>query len=324
MKVWALRIGTAVALAILALSFVNASWLAPDPPGRVKMIAHRGVYQQFDRTGVDNGTCTAGLIEEPEHQFLENTIPSITQAIARRADVIEIDIAPTSDGHLVVFHDWTLDCRTDGAGEVRDHTLEELQSLDIGYGYTADGGETYPYRGTGTGMMPSVDQLLQAFPNQPFLFHFKSNDSRQADMLAAAFRRAGREFDGFDSFYGGQAPVDRMRELAPESWAFTLAEARRCTMDYIRDSWTSWMPASCENGTIAIPLNYQWIMWGWPNRLIARAESVNARIIVFGPYRADAANEGLTEAEQLTRVPASFNGYIWVEDIWNMGPALRG
>ncbi len=33
------------ALALLGLSVVNASWLATDPHGPVKLIAHRAVYQ---------------------------------------------------------------------------------------------------------------------------------------------------------------------------------------------------------------------------------------------------------------------------------------
>ncbi len=32
---------------------------------------------------------------------------------------------------------------------------------------------------------------------------------------------------------------------------------------------------------------------------------------------------GLDLPEQLREVPASFTGYVWVEDIWTLGPALR-
>ncbi len=59
--------------------------------------------------------------------------------------MVEIDVAPTKDGKMVLFHDWTVDCRTNGKGETRDLTLAELKALDIGYGYTADGGKTYPF-----------------------------------------------------------------------------------------------------------------------------------------------------------------------------------
>jgi hypothetical protein len=75
----------------------------------------------------------------------------------------EIAVHPTADGHFVVFHDWTLECRTDGYGVTRQHTLTELKALDAGYGYTADGGKTFPIRGKGVGLIPSLDEVFAAF-----------------------------------------------------------------------------------------------------------------------------------------------------------------
>ncbi len=70
------------------------------------------------------------------------------------ADMVEIDVAPTADGQMAVFHDWTVDCRTEGKGNVRDKTMAELKQLDPGYGYTADGGKTFPLRGSQTRLNP--------------------------------------------------------------------------------------------------------------------------------------------------------------------------
>ena len=41
---------------------------------------------------------------------------------------------PASDGHFAVFHDWTLDCRAEGKGVTREHSLAALKQLDVGYG----------------------------------------------------------------------------------------------------------------------------------------------------------------------------------------------
>ena len=38
--------------------------------------------------------------------------------------------------------------------------LEELQRLDVGYGYTSDGGETFPFRGSGVGLDVSLPVRL--------------------------------------------------------------------------------------------------------------------------------------------------------------------
>ena len=148
-------VGLAVAFFAVAVSLLNASWLAPKPKGKLLLVAHRGVAQQFSREGVDNETCTATRIRPPQHNFIENTIYSMQNAVLLGADAIELDVHPTSDGHMVVFHDWTLDCRTNGKGAVRKRTLADLKALDIGYGYTADGGKTFPLRGRGIGAMPT-------------------------------------------------------------------------------------------------------------------------------------------------------------------------
>lgn len=44
---------------------------------------------------------------------------------------IELDIQLTRDGHLVVFHDETIDRTTNGTGELRQYTLSELKRLRI-------------------------------------------------------------------------------------------------------------------------------------------------------------------------------------------------
>ena len=51
-------------------------------------------------------------------------------------------------------------------------------------------------------------------------------------------------------------------------------------------------------------------------------QSANARVVVIGNHGSD-AGEGLTLPEQLGEIPSTFNGYIWVDDIWTVGPALR-
>lgn len=62
----------------------------------------------------------------------ENTMVSFERGIALRADAIELDIHPTSDGQLVVIHDPTLERTTNGHGFVSTHSLAEIQALDAG------------------------------------------------------------------------------------------------------------------------------------------------------------------------------------------------
>lgn len=56
----------------------------------------------------------------------ENTIESISCAIEMGVDYVEIDVQPTRDGRLVVFHDRTMRRLTDFNGYVREYTFVEL------------------------------------------------------------------------------------------------------------------------------------------------------------------------------------------------------
>lgn len=314
------------AIALAGLILLNASWLAPEPKGEAALMAHRGVYHLYDkRKAKGRDTCTAQFSYPPEHAIFENTVESMKRAAALGADMVEIDVAPTKDGRMVLFHDWTVDCRTNGKGETRDLTLAELKALDIGYGYTADGGKTYPLRGKGVGLIPTVEEALAALPETPLLFNFKSKDSGEADQLYAILKTSGRDSKKIgDAFYGAEAPVARIKQLLPKNWAFNIkGEAAACTKAYAAYGWTSIIPASCKNSVIVIPHNYQWAFWGWPNRLIARMESVGAKVILTGRFERGKSNEGIHTAEELDGIPETFNGVIWVEDIEQIGTALR-
>lgn len=325
MKRWALRAGTVLAFAFLVMTFVNASWLAPTPRGTVKLIAHRGAYQLFSHNDLGRDTCTASRIEVPVHDYLENTLAGFAQARRLGAQMVEVDIAPTADGKLAVFHDWTLDCRTDGKGPVREATMAQLKALDAGYGYTSDGGKTFPFRGKGVGAIPELGEVLAAFPDARIVFNFKSRDAGEADLLVAALNAAGRDpVARGDAFYGSkdEGPVARMRQLLPKAWVFSHDSIKACTMAYAWQGWLGHTPAACTNGTLMIPINRQWGFAGWPDRLIDRMDKVGAKVVVVGP-QGGGGGMGLDLPEQIGEIPNTFNGYVWVEDIWSVGPALR-
>lgn len=324
MMKWVKRIALVLAVSFLALTFVNASWLADAPKGRLKLMAHRGVMQQFDSKGLSDQTCSASHIEEPVHDYLENTLFGLQQADALTAAYLQVDVAPSADGHLVLFHDWTLDCRTNGKGEIRKASLDQIKALDAGYGYTADGGKTFPLRGKGLGLIPTLEEALVAFPTQPFVFNLKSKDPREGQLLADALVKAGRDVEAIgDAFNADEALLAPIRKRFPKAWAWSKTSAKACTRDYLLQGWLGLTPASCKDGTIIIPLNGQWAFAGWPNRLMQRMESVGARVMLIGPYSGDAAPMGLDLPEQLGQVPASFTGVVWVKDIWVIGPALH-
>ena len=65
-------------------------------------------------------------------QAPENTLVAIRQAIEVGADMVEIDVTVTADGHVILLHDETLDRTTNGQGLPTSMTLDEIRELDAG------------------------------------------------------------------------------------------------------------------------------------------------------------------------------------------------
>jgi glycerophosphoryl diester phosphodiesterase len=315
-----------LALAVLAVSVYvfNASWRAapPDDP-QVDLIAHRGVHQTFPRDGLDNDTCTAERIYPPEHAYIENTLQSMNAAFAAGADIVELDVHPTTDGQFAVLHDWTIDCRTEGTGETRSHDIAYLKTLDIGYGYTADGGATYPLRGTGVGQMPELKEVLSAMPDRQFLVNFKSREQREGDMLAALVAEHPQWRGAIWGAYGGDEPTYRAAEQIDGLAVWSRRGLVDCLLQYGALGWSGYMPAACSNTKVMVPLNVAPFVWGWPNLFLERMRNAGSEVILLGPTGAgDPGTAGIDTLEQLAQVPAAFDGYLWTNRIEIIGPAL--
>jgi glycerophosphoryl diester phosphodiesterase len=172
--------------------------------------------------------------------------------------------------------------------------------------------------------MPSLDEVLADLGHLPMVINFKSRDRKEAELVLAAFARAGIDAnDPRFGFFGRPSLMQFIRTRAPKAWTMDPVGAKRCTTDYLKYGWSGWFPPSCTGGTIVVPLDRQWAYWGWPDRLQARAAEHGTRLLLIGPRGDDHAGMGLSQVQQLTRIPASFKGYVWIDDIYNLGPALR-
>jgi glycerophosphoryl diester phosphodiesterase len=316
--------GLTLVAGLVALVYLNnTSLLAPVRAGRPTLLAHRGVHQTFPAEDLKGDTCTASRIYPPVHGYLENTIASMRAAFDAGADVVELDIHPTTDGHFAIIHDWTLDCRTDGTGLTRQHTLAELQALDIGYGYTADGGKTYPFRGKGVGLMPSLDEVLAAFPGKRFLIDIKSNDPADGEKLADRLARLPPAQLAKIMVYGGDRPVDSVRGRLPTIRTISRARLQRCLLSYMALGWSGYVPETCRGGLILVPINVARWLWGWPNRFLARMEGAGAEVFLLGPLGGEGFSRGLDDAASLGLLPSRYSGGIWTNRIEQIGPLVR-
>lgn len=81
----------------------------------------------------------------------ENTIAALETAAGAGVDYVELDVALTADGVLVLMHDEDIDRTTDGHGTVTAMTFAELAHLDAGVGFWGRFGRLG---------VPGVDEVL--------------------------------------------------------------------------------------------------------------------------------------------------------------------
>lgn len=308
-------------LFLIVFIFVNnSSILTKERIEEPILLAHRGLAQTFNMEGITGETCTAERIYEPVHPFIENTIPSMKAAFDAGADIVEIDVHVTKDGEFAIFHDWTLECRTDGTGTTRDYTMDELKQLDVGYGYTANNGKTYPFRGNGVGLMPSLDEVLTNFPEESFLIHIKSNDRNEGIQLSQYLSKYSDERLSSLSVYGGDEPIDALKKELPNMRVMSKQTLKSCLLPYISVGWTGKVPSSCKNTQLHIPEKYAPILWGFPDKFLNRMDQVNTRVILVAGE--GGWSEGFDTEQDLKRLPEKYNGGIWTNRIDVIAPIL--
>lgn len=311
-------------LAVAAgLYLMNASWLARPPQMTPQLLAHRGVYQRYDRTDLKRDTCTATRIFKPTHAFLENTLASMKASLDAGADAVELDVHPTTDGQFAVFHDWTVDCRTDGHGVTRDHSMSELKALDIGHGYTYDGGKTFPFRGQYKGQMPSLEEVLTTWPDKHFLINIKSNDATEADKLDAWLTAHPQSRPERLMAYGGDRPIARLATLRPGLKPFGKTTMKSCGFSYMAVGWSGYMPKACYNTVLFVPQNLTWLAWGYPNRLQQRFTDAGSYLYLVAPAKGKLGVQGITTPEQYARVPKSWRMGVLTDAVEIIGPLMK-
>ncbi|WP_033340551.1 glycerophosphodiester phosphodiesterase family protein [Catenuloplanes japonicus] len=316
-----LLIALAVVVVFVAAVFTaNSSWLWGSTDGDLSLLAHRGIAQTYPLDGVENDTCTATRIHPPGHAFLENTLASMEAAWAAGADMLEFDVQVSADGRLVVFHDNTLECRTDGTGQVKDHPFGYLRGLDLGYGYTADGGATYPLRGTGVGLMPAAEEVVAAFPGRELLLDVKNDDAAEAEAIAAYLNTLPAPRRATMAAYGGDTAMEVIRARVPGFRVASKKIMTDCLVSYLATGWTGLTPGACEHIELHLPARYGRYLWGWPHLFVDRMKAADTRVVLVagdGPW-----SEGFDTAASLQDVPDGWSGWLWTNRTDVIAPRL--
>jgi len=90
----------------------------------------------------------------------ENTMSAFKMALDKGAAAIEFDVKLSSDGHVIIIHDPTLDRTTNGHGKVSTFSLAALRDLDAGVWFSGQ------LRGE---RIPTLEELFAALGKRIFM-----------------------------------------------------------------------------------------------------------------------------------------------------------
>lgn len=307
----------------LFLFLNNGPLFVAKRTGKPFLLANGGLSQAFSSVGLTNQTCVAARILPPTQPYLENTIASMQAAFRLGATIVEFDIQPTKDGKFAVFHDDTLDCQTNGKGTTTDYTLAQLQKLDIGYGYTADGGKTFPFRGKGIGLMPSLDEVLKTFPTQQLLIDMKSNKSQEGVQLAHILEALPVSRQNLLMVEGGDNPIAALHQRLPQIRVTSKAMIESCVLQYMALGWSGYVPATCHHIELLLPDKFAPWLWGWPDRFLDRMEANQTIVVLEKGNGTEEFSSGFDSPNDLTRLPPGYTGGIWTNRIDQVAPVIR-
>ena len=100
----------------------------------------------------------------------ENTLASFKNAIEIGVDMIEIDVHFSKDSEIIVIHDKSLDRTTNGNGEIKTLTLDEIKKYDAGSWFSED------YKNE---KVPTLTEVIQTINGQcKLLIEIKDGDEK--------------------------------------------------------------------------------------------------------------------------------------------------
>lgn len=173
-----------------------------EPPAAALAPADVGAF--FDCLRENGRTVVAAHRGGPAPGFAENAVPTFENTLRWTPALLEIDIAETRDGVLVLMHDDTVDRTTTGAGAVRNLTLAELQALRL----EDENGEALDARA------PTLREVLDWAEGQAILELDVKRGVSYEDVIAEV-RAAGAAGRVIFITYSDDAAV-RVHRLAPE------------------------------------------------------------------------------------------------------------
>lgn len=157
----------------------------PDIPGKDHPTSIEQIQADMADLSPDNATLITAHRAQ-WHEFPENSLPAIDEAIRDGAEIIELDVQLTADGIPVLMHDATVDRTTKGSGKVSDFTLAELKELRLlNYMGRDDAAEETEHS------TPTLAEAMEVLQGRAMINIDKGWAHREA--IAAVLRETGTE-----------------------------------------------------------------------------------------------------------------------------------
>lgn len=180
--------------------------------------AHKGLHNRYP---TQQGNCPSLSLINDGHQFSENSMDSIIGAFDSGADLVEIDLRLTKDNQIIIFHDESLDCKTQLKGLVKDYTLEQLKQADLYYNISFDNGKSFPLRGVGLGKITTLPQVLKLLPSKPLHLNPKDKTTEMTNALLRDLSKVDEKVLDKYLFWGSEITFNILKDKLPHFGHFT-------------------------------------------------------------------------------------------------------
>lgn len=162
------------------------------------------LHERLDCLRSSGGLLLIGHRGGPTRDYPENAIETLERTLKAGTRAMEIDVAETKDGKLVLMHDDELDRTSTGTGLVADHTLAEIQELKL-----ETGSKATDFR------PPTLEAALAWAVKNNVILELDKKRAATYPPIIAAVRAAKAENNVFVITYTDDQAVE-VHTLAPE------------------------------------------------------------------------------------------------------------
>ena len=256
-----------------------------------ELISHKGVHQEIEirrPVKLDPQGCPTRAMIWRNHFFIENTIPAIAEAFRLGADRVEIDLTFSQDKRIVLMHDSHLLCRSGMNAATSSLTLAELKRLDISKDYRFHSLEGNPLRGKGINQLPSLEEVMDRFPNKGFVLNPKVDNDEFLEELVKIlklYEEKGTLDLRVTSMWGSDKAWKYLKNKFPhiKSRLSHMSVSLACKAAYKRLAGFGIFPSECRGFDIVISSDSfrDWNLWGGELGVVQMFHHYGSKIFVL-------------------------------------------